>query len=306
MHEKLPLDRLIAELAAKYDGLIPTLDLYAAGHCREAVANRVAANSLAWVFPGVRRLGSIELTATRRAMAAALILPGAWVSHTSALAIHGATLKPPMIQAEISSPLQCCPSGVRAHRHRALLAMNRAFHHEIAVSRPWWAVIESAAVLSEDDLAVAMDSLFQLKMVSLKRLQRAHDEAGWYRGRPVVAQLLDDRINGQGLVRSFLEQDLSRLLKRQNLPAPVRNFQVRLPNGKKRVLDAAWPDVRVGLEAHSWQHHSNPTDWGRTMVRDRGLTAIGWTLLPVVVADTRDPTFLLNDLRGLLVRVSST
>jgi hypothetical protein len=302
----LSLDRLIAELAARYDGLIPTTDLYDAGHCREAVANRVKVNSLGQVFPGVRRLGNIELTPTRRAMAAALVLPNSWVSHTSALAIHGATLRPTSIQAEISCPTQCRPRDVRAHRHPVLRSANRGFHHEIAVSRPWWAVIESASVLGDDDLAVAMDSLIQSKMASLKRLQSAHEEARWYRGRATVTQLLDDRVNGQGIVRSFLEQDLSRLLKRQKLRPPIRNFEVRLADGKKRVIDTAWPEVRVGLEAQSWKHHSNSTDWGRTMVRDRRLTAIGWTILPVVVADTRDPTSLLDDLRPLLLRVSQT
>ncbi len=91
MTQKLPLDRLIGELARRYDGLIPTRDLYDAGHCCEAVGNRARVNSLAWITPGVRSLGSIELTPLRRAMAAALVLPDSWISHTSALAVYGRT-----------------------------------------------------------------------------------------------------------------------------------------------------------------------------------------------------------------------
>ncbi len=306
MTPNLALDRLIAELAARYDGLVPTSELYAAGHCREAIGNRMKANTLAGVAVGVRRLGNVELTPARRAMAAALVLPDSWVSHTSALAVFGATQKANSLKSEISSPHHYRPPGIRAHRRAIPSKANLRSYFEIPVSQPWWAVIESASVLNENELAVAMDSLFQSKSISWKRLQRAHDEAGKYRGRPMLAYLLNERLNGQGIVRSFLEQDLSRLLKQHLLPTPVRNFEVILPNARKRVLDVAWPAVRCGLEAQSWKHHSNPSDWGRTMVRDRGLTVIGWSILPVVVADTRDPTSLIAGLHELFFRVSHT
>jgi hypothetical protein len=301
MSSSLALDQLIAQLAVTHNGLVPTSPLYEAGHCREAIHARLNIASLAFVRRGVRAPASVTLTPERHALAAALVSTGSWVSHTSALAIHGATLRPQSLKAEVSSSAQLRLSRIRTHVSQHPGVANLGTHFDITVSQPWWAIVESAAVLSEDELAVAMDSLIQLKMVSLKRLQRAHDKAGWYRGRATVATLLDDRLNGHGMVRSFLEQDLSKVLKKYGLPQPVRNFRVVLPTGKKRELDAAWPELRTGLEAHSWQYHSNHGDFGRTMIRDRGLTAAGWRILPVVVADTRDPRALIEDLRPLLV-----
>jgi hypothetical protein len=298
----LRIDRLIAELGARHNGLVPTAALYSAGHCHEAVRNRLDAKLLNPVLLGVHSLSNVTITPEIRALAAALVSPNSWVSHTSALALHGATLRSSQRVAEISSPHQYRQPQVRAHRHPLQSTVNVGYLWDIAVSRPWWAVIESAAVLPEDDLAVAMDSLLQLKLTSLARLERAHLQTGWYRGSRTLARLINDRVNGAGLVRSFLEQDLSRLLKRQQLPQPIRNFELRLPDGRRRIIDSAWPERRIGLEAHSWKHHSNPSQWGSTMTRDRRLSSLGWTMLPVVVADTREPTALLADLRRLFTQ----
>jgi hypothetical protein len=299
--QTLALDRLIAELALAHDGLIPTNKLYAAGHCREAIHARLRIKALVDVRRGVRGLAVVPLTPARHGMAAALVTPGSWVSHTSALAIHGAIIRPGSLHPEISCDRRVRLDKIRTHQMPYPGKANLTTHFEIPVSRPWLAIIESAAVLSEDELAVATDSLVQHKLVSLKRLQRAHTEASWYPGRIALNQILDDRLNGLGLVRSFLEQDLSNTLRKHGLPSPTRNLRITLPNGRHREIDVAWPELRVGLEAQSWQYHSNTSDWGRTMIRDRELTAFGWTLLPVVVADTRDPTSLLDALSQVLV-----
>ncbi len=301
MSSSLSIDKLLGELAARYDGLIPTAAVRAAGHSQAALARRIDIDTLVRVRSGVVARAGTELTPIRRAMASAMVSADSWLSHTTALKIHGATMRSGAVHAEISSPHQLRLCGVRTHRSSPPGIANLGSHFDVPIARPWWAIVESASVLNDDDLAVAMDSLIQLKLLSLKRLQQAHDKAGWYRGRAILDQLLHDRLNGYGMVRSFFEQDLSKLLVRHGLPMPIRNYRLELPNGTKREIDAAWPDVRVGAEAHSWQYHSNTSDWGRTMVRDRGLTASGWTIVPVVVADIRNPASLLNDLRSLLV-----
>jgi hypothetical protein len=301
MRSSLAIDQLINQLARKYDGLVPTKPLYDAGHCRSALVNRNRIDTLAPVMPGVRRLGSVELSPVRLAMAAALVLPDSWISHTSALTVHGAIMRDKAIFSEVSSPHQHRRAGLRIHR--LSLPSDLGKHFELPISRPWRAIVESAAVLEEDDLAVAMDSLVQKGLISVNRVQRAATDAGWFRGQMTLQRLLNDRINGEGLVRSFLEQDLSRLLRRNKLPTPVRNYRMVLPDGKVRILDTAWPDLHIGLEAHSWKHHSNTTDWGNTITRDRRLTVFGWTILPVVVSDIRNPATLMEELSELFTRV---
>lgn len=134
-------------------------------------------------------------------------------------------------------------------------------------------------------------------MVTVKRVRQQLYRHMGGRGSVGLARLLKDRANGFGITRSWLEQEAERVIQRAGLPRPVRNFAV--PIGKrKRVLDLAWPDVRVGVEGDSWQHHESPGDWGH--IRDRGLQASGWLIVPCVVADTRAPLDFIEMLRETL------
>jgi hypothetical protein len=295
------IDRLIVHYANRHDGLVPLAPLYAAQVDSQSISRRTQSGLLLPVSRGVRRIAQTDLTPLRRAIAAVLVTHDSWVSHTAALDAYGAVLKPNAIDAHVSSPTQIRIVGVRSHRtHTGLPGADRFVKFGVSFSQPWRAVVESAAVLDADQLAVAMDSLMQARLASFQRIFRCAEAQGSFRGRCVLIDLLEQRLNGQGIVRSFLEQDLGTVLRRARLPLPVRNFRVTLPNGRRRFLDAGWPAQRVGLEAHSWKHHSNPSDWGATMIRDRELTVAGWTMLPVVVADTRKPETLIQQLREVL------
>lgn len=204
--------------------------------------------------------------------------------------------------SHISRLRQVRIEGIRSHRTVVELPdADRCRRFGVDFSRPWRAIVESAAVLDPGCLADAMDSLVQGKCTSFQRILRCAESVGVFSGRAVLMELLRERLSGQGMVRSFLEHDLDRLLRGARLPRPIRNFAVTLPNGRRRENDTCWPSLRIGLAAHSWKFHSNPTNWGATMVRDRELTAFGWTILPVVVADTRAPERLISELRMLLL-----
>ena len=58
-----------------------------------------------------------------------------------------------------------------------------------------------------------------------------------------------------------------------------------LPGGKLAVLDVAYPDFRVGIEADSYRYHSSRLDWSRNRTRNNPLTALGWRILPVTWDD---------------------
>jgi hypothetical protein len=297
------IDRLIHSVARTHNGLVPTKVLYERNISTRAIARRVSAGQLHRAFPGVVAVWFDERNAFQRASAGVLSIGAGHVSHLSALSFHGATLE--RVAAHISVPSQVRLPRITSHRQPEPDRKHLLRVHNIAVSRPWLAVVESAAILDSGDLAVAMDSLVQNGSTSLTRIQRCAEEHGSFRGCVSLQSLLNDRLNGMGLVRGFFERDLDRILRKANLPSGVRNHRLILPNGRKRELDRAWPEWRIGMEAHSWKYHSNTTDWGRTMTRDRMLTAYGWTILPVVVADTRDPSSLLTDLRLVLSRVVS-
>jgi very-short-patch-repair endonuclease len=294
------LDLDVADLAVANSGLVPLAPLLHRGHSKEAIAMRVTKQTLVTVRRGVRLRAGVEYDLVRRALAAALIVPDGWISHTTALQLHGCELADDAIH--LTAPTQHRLRGVVMHQQQAPQGRSLLSWVEGArASSPMWALIESAAVLNTRALTVSLDWLVQHRKVDLTRLHGLATANQRFRGRPVLLELLDERINGFGHVRSFFEVDLDQLLRRNGMPAPTRNCVVRTPSGR-RVLDAAWPALKIALEADSWKHHSNTTDWGRTRIRDRELIALGWRIIPVVYADISNPEQLLRHLGTLLVQ----
>ncbi len=307
------VDTRIAALAARYDGLVPIAPLISSGHSYRSLKARVDHGLLTWVCRGVLRLASAPPTAPRRAVAVALVVPGTWISHTTALALHGINTSTPrtlrndnhnrvrpddpvLHPAHVSNPNRIRLGVAISHMSPMPTRADLVLRNGVLISRPWLALVEAASVVDERTLAVLLDATVQQGLVSPARVADALARHGRSRGSRSLAQLLDERLNGAGLLRSFFEHDLDRLVRRAGFPAPIRNYPVVLPGGIRRVLDLAWPKLRVALEADSWQYHSRTGDWGRTRIRDRELTAAGWIILPVVVADIRQPQPLLSDL----------
>ncbi len=309
------LDTRIAALAAKYDGLVPVAPLISDGHSYRSLKARVDHGLLTWVCRGVLRLSSTAPTAPRRAVAVALVVPGTWISHTTALDLHGITTSTPPVRsrnnwnhtgqprenpglqaAHVSHPKRIRLGAAICHISPAPARSDLVLRNGVLISRPWLALVEAASVVDDRTLAVLLDATVQQGFVTPTRVADALARHERTRGSRGLAHLLEDRLNGAGLLSSFLEHDLDRLVRKSGFPPPIRNYPVILPGGTRRVLDLAWPHLRIALEADSWQFHSRTGDWGRTRIRDRELTAAGWIILPVVVADIRDPAALLSDL----------
>jgi very-short-patch-repair endonuclease len=294
---RLPLDLAIAALADQHDGLVPVAALRSANYSADAIADRVARQLLASPRRGIRIRSGVQLDVARQALAAALTLQDSWISHTTALTIHGLDLS--TYGVHLSAPTQHRLVDVQMHRHQMPLKTDLGWYEGVRISTATRAVLESAAILDLRSLEVAMDWALHNRRTSIDRLASTAEHVGWFRGRTDYLKLIDDRRNGRGQVRSFLEVDIDRVLRKAGIPLPTRNFSVTLPTGR-RIIDAAWPVHRLGLEANSWEHHSRPSDWANTQTRQRELTAAGWTILPVVSSDVRRPAALLNQIRVLL------
>ena len=97
-----------------------------------------------------------------------------------------------------------------------------------------------------------------------------------------------------------LEVALDDLLSRRLVTVPRTQYEVVLPGGRRVVLDYAFPEVLLALEADSYRHHSSRIDWSRDRTRNRLLTAIGWRILPVTWDDLAEPAEMIDAVgRGL-------
>jgi hypothetical protein len=64
-----------------------------------------------------------------------------------------------------------------------------------------------------------------------------------------------------------------------HLPAPVQQHAVRLGDGRRIRLDAAWPELRVAVELDGAAFHGSRTARERDLRRDTALAALGWVVL---------------------------
>lgn len=84
-----------------------------------------------------------------------------------------------------------------------------------------------------------------------------------------VAELMDPR------ACSLMETRSRLVFVLRNLPAPVPQYRVVLPNGRVAYLDLAWPEAMVGVE-YDGDDHREPRRHADDLDRQAGLDDLGW------------------------------
>ncbi len=306
MSQSLPVNSSavarLAVVANQHNGLLPTTEIVKQQVDRSTITRRVQAQSLTLVTkatygPLITKLAPLELARINVANT-----PGSWVSHCAAAAAYGIPVSVVVADISMKLPAKVQVASIRTHRMKDTPdARDVVVFNGVLTSRPARCLTELAGVQTERRLELALDHCLHRKLTTIADVREAMARRGKFRGCGRLRQLLNDRENGQGLVRSWLEQDLRSVIRKAGLPPVTCNFHVAELD---RWIDAAWPSIRLGLEAESWEHHESPTDWGRTVIRGRGLTVSGWIILPVVVADVRNSAQLIADIRTVLGRLS--
>lgn len=82
-----------------------------------------------------------------------------------------------------------------------------------------------------------------------------------------------------------LELKLLSAMRDAGLPEPHLQFRVVDGDGRKRVLDFAWPDAMLDLETDGDRDHLSPAARAGDRKRDAALRAVGWGVLRVSSAD---------------------
>ena len=90
--------------------------------------------------------------------------------------------------------------------------------------------------------------------------------------------------------QSALEVDLITKVIELGLPDPDRQFPLTLTNGETIHIDAAWPNVRLGLEPGDTWWHSGDERGRKDSQRDRACDEIGWRILRFDEVELRDLT----------------
>ncbi|HEX6567588.1 MAG TPA: DUF559 domain-containing protein, partial [Acidimicrobiales bacterium] len=107
-------------------------------------------------------------------------------------------------------------------------------------------------------------------------------------GMATVTALLDDRCGTTVPAASTLERALFTALAAGGLPEPVRQMPLPGSGPVRGLVDAAYPDARIVLEADGRTYHMRLADMRRDRERDARVVKAGWVTMRFVYSQVVD------------------
>ncbi|MFN8112867.1 MAG: hypothetical protein U0R51_06680 [Solirubrobacterales bacterium] len=158
-------------------------------------------------------------------------------------------------------------------------------------------LVDLAPVLAEAELEVVLVAAESKGLLKRSRLGELVAER---HGRPGMAKLERLLALEPALVRSELELLMLPIARRAGFARPSINHPIPVP-GRERplIVDAAWPELRMVVEADSQRFHG---DWERAEVdreRDQLLALAGWRCHRFSRSRFREPEWMAARLAAL-------
>ena len=134
------------------------------------------------------------------------------------------------------------------------------------------------AVEDEHTVERALESALRRGLTSVSRLRWRSDQLArpGRSGPGLLRRVLDRRAPGAPPTGSELETRFLQCLRDHRVPAPERQYELRLRSGGTVRLDAAWPDHRVFAELDGATWHDGWEARRRDMRRQTAVVGLGW------------------------------
>jgi very-short-patch-repair endonuclease len=272
--------------AASQHGLLTRAQLDAAGINGCARARLCTSGRLTRRLPGVYALvGEAQPPRWQAAMAASLWRPEGAVSHRTSAevwALDGLRAQAP-VDLVLAGQSGRRVKGLRLHRCQVLPAADVTIRHGVRVTSPERTLLDLAAVVDAEALAIALESAWRRGLVNLQRLWRRRLAPGGYEapGKPLLRAQVKDCLERDKPFASALEVQMWRALKASRLKGFVPLYPWRDDHGHPLEIDFAHPEARVAVETRGWRYHGGSQGHHRNAVRTSRLTAAGWAVMPV-------------------------
>ncbi len=190
--------------------------------------------------------------------------------------------------------------GLTVHR-RAGAPLTRLAGRELRT--PAWTAIEVARGLRRPRALATLDAALRSGTCDRDDLDRAVCLQSGRRGVVAVRELL---ALASPLAESPMESETRLVMIEGGLPAPVLQYELVGPDGRRWRLDFAWPGLRVAAEYDGVDWHSGPQAFLRDRRRSAALQELGWVIVPIVAGDVRHrPAELVQRLAGALARAQA-
>lgn len=247
----------------------------------------------AWhrLFPDVYVRRTAELDHQAWCEAVALTLPdGAAIGGLSAAYLWGVDLLP----TQTTNVSVVVPRDRRLRHDRRVTALHTTLGRGditvlggVPVTSPERTMFDLGRRSMRANALIAMDAMLRQRIVKTESVEAmAHERERW----PGVPQLAEVLLLAEPLSESPMETRLRLLLHDAGLPALVAQFEVRDARGRfLGRVDLALPEVKLAVE-YEGDHHRDPSQFRRDIVRLNALREAGWTVLRFTADDVlRNP-----------------
>lgn len=279
MKERPPDDRC-EEIAARQHGVFQRAQALACGMSDRAIEHRLASGRWLRILPGVYCLRGTLIEWKTMLMAVCLWAKGV-VSHRAAALLWGMDGVEEEIVEVTSTLRRRPPPGVIVHRAPSGGLKHTVRFKGFIVTDPTSTLIDLASVVDARTLETAMDAALRQRRTYPSLVLSRLDELGarGRRGTAFLRKLAEERAAGAKPTESALEVEAESFLTANGLCPPERQHWVTGPNGERRRLDFAWPELRVGIEVDSHQWHEGFKALETDVARSNFYIELGWKVL---------------------------
>ncbi len=290
------IDLKIQELAKQQRGVVSWPQLQTLHVTQSQVARRVRSGEWVRELAGVWRLSWAEQSWMQKVWCASL-----WAGAEACLS-HGTAARLWELDeigaetVEVSAPYQLWVNALWLVPHKTECMSRHVQRRKngVAVTSPARTLVDLAAVVDEDTLQRAMENAFRRRIASVsevRRVLRYLPERG-RSGTGKAAKLLEQGVWSEN-AQSELERRALRLFRRYRLPIPHCQYTVLEGDQCLGMVDFAWPNAKVIVEAEGFEFHSGREAWDRDIARYNALVFHGWTVVRLTESDLRSraPSF---------------
>lgn len=276
-------EEAVAGLQRAQWGLVTCGQARAAGVTERTVRTRLDRGDWVTVRRGVYGLAGVRPCREQAVLAVCLAVGDAcWASGRTAGELWGLEVPAPAAIDVLTPPaVRVRLDGVAQHRSTELHLADLTRHRLVPVTSVARTLVDCVPSLPGRRLGEAVDDALRRGLLDVHELAACvHrlDHGGRRRIVP-LRRALADRLPGYDPGGSRRELDVVDVLRRGGLPAPVQQYEV-VVGGRRRFLDYAYPQERVGLEFDGFAEHGMlRSTFDDDRVRGNDLAVAGWLML---------------------------
>jgi hypothetical protein len=292
----------LSSMAAAQRGLFSVAQAKEIGVSCAQLSRANAAGQLRRLRRGVYVISGTPSLQWEQIVGAALAAgPQAVVSHASAAAVHGFEFGVTGI-VELTVPRwgYSRPQGVVVHRSRDLTGADVVTRRGLLVTTPCRTLVDLAERLSPARLEKLLDEGLIVRRWTLPELQECLSRARPnLSGRTRIQRLLQLRWDDHS-ADSFLE---ARIFRALNPLEPFAVHYVVEVGAAVYVIDAAWPEHRVGAEVIGWApRRASRSAFDRERRKLNALVRAGWRVAHLTAA--MSTAEIVSSVRALLTEAA--